>query len=144
MKIPCGTILDLIPLVKDGVASKESVQLVQDHIQTCDRCRIDYEAFENLVQESSASRMRRSWLLQAEPLYQPYHPIIGWRYRGRCPIQLHGYVLQSDDHAHHRRCFLYHFKKEMVHRPFGHFSSGHHLADPCWIHQLWLPSGRLL
>ncbi len=52
LKIPCGTILDLIPLVKDGVASKESVQLVQDHIQTCDRCRIDYEAFENLVQES--------------------------------------------------------------------------------------------
>lgn len=37
--IPCGVCLDLIPLVRDGVASEESVQLVLDHTAVCPSCR---------------------------------------------------------------------------------------------------------
>ena len=38
-KIDCGICLDLIPLVKDGVASEESVNAVLEHIETCPSCR---------------------------------------------------------------------------------------------------------
>lgn len=37
--IPCEVIMDLIPLVKDHVASKESVKLVYEHIEHCENCR---------------------------------------------------------------------------------------------------------
>ena len=44
-KISCQVILDLIPLVKDNVASKESVKLVKDHMETCETCRELYNSF---------------------------------------------------------------------------------------------------
>ena len=37
--VPCGVCLDLIPLVRDGVASEESIQLVLDHTAVCPSCR---------------------------------------------------------------------------------------------------------
>ena len=33
MNISCDIILDLIPLVKDGVASEDSVKIVHEHIK---------------------------------------------------------------------------------------------------------------
>lgn len=50
-KIPCDTILDLIPLVRDNIASDSSVQLVKNHIQTCENCREVYEGLEILDDE---------------------------------------------------------------------------------------------
>lgn len=38
-KVSCEIIMDLIPLVLDHVASKESEALVKNHIQTCPRCQ---------------------------------------------------------------------------------------------------------
>lgn len=35
----CEVIKDLIPLYKEGICSKESKKLVEDHIKTCDRCK---------------------------------------------------------------------------------------------------------
>lgn len=35
----CNIIKDLIPLYKEGICSKESKELVEDHIKTCERCR---------------------------------------------------------------------------------------------------------
>lgn len=43
MNLPCGIILDLIPLVRDGVADKESAAAVQEHLLTCDACRCEFE-----------------------------------------------------------------------------------------------------
>ncbi len=37
-KIPCGVCRDLMPLVKDGVASPESESAVRDHISECSEC----------------------------------------------------------------------------------------------------------
>ncbi len=48
MKLPCGVILDLIPLVKDGVASEESENIVKEHIKTCDSCKNEFEMFESV------------------------------------------------------------------------------------------------
>jgi len=45
LNISCDIILDLIPLVKDGVASEDSVKIVHEHIKSCQSCRADYEAF---------------------------------------------------------------------------------------------------
>lgn len=43
MKLPCSVILDLIPLVKDGVASEESENIVKEHIKICDSCKNEFE-----------------------------------------------------------------------------------------------------
>ena len=44
-QIPCEIIRDLIPLVADHAASKESEKLVQEHIAECGSCRalLQYE-----------------------------------------------------------------------------------------------------
>ncbi len=46
MNIPCDIILDLIPLVKDDVASDESKRVVMEHIKNCDGCKSEFESFE--------------------------------------------------------------------------------------------------
>lgn len=46
-KISCDTILDLIPLVKDNVASEASKKLVKGHMETCENCREVYDSFES-------------------------------------------------------------------------------------------------
>lgn len=51
--MPCGVILDLIPLVKDNVASEESKNIVTEHIKTCDSCRNEFEMFESSNMEQS-------------------------------------------------------------------------------------------
>lgn len=51
LKISCEVILDLIPLVKDGVGSSDSCNLVNDHIRTCESCRSEFEAFEGIKNE---------------------------------------------------------------------------------------------
>lgn len=37
--IGCGVCMDLLPLVKDGVASEESCAAVQAHLENCPACR---------------------------------------------------------------------------------------------------------
>lgn len=46
MNISCDVILDLIPLVKDGVASDESTLLVNEHIKSCESCKAEFDIFE--------------------------------------------------------------------------------------------------
>ena len=41
-KISCDLCMDLIPLVKDGVASQDSKQAVDAHIASCEACRAFY------------------------------------------------------------------------------------------------------
>ena len=38
-KISCDLCMDLMPLVKDGVASEDSVNAVETHIASCESCR---------------------------------------------------------------------------------------------------------
>jgi hypothetical protein len=37
-KFSCHVCMDLIPLVKDGIASEDSCALVKEHIATCENC----------------------------------------------------------------------------------------------------------
>ena len=46
-KLPCDVVMDLIPLIKDHVASKESEELVKTHIRECENCRQYYELLED-------------------------------------------------------------------------------------------------
>lgn len=46
-KISCDTCLDLMPLVKDKVASQDSKDLVKDHLKSCETCEKIYENFNN-------------------------------------------------------------------------------------------------
>lgn len=45
MSVSCQVILDLIPLVKDNVASEESNVLVLEHIYECECCRLEFENY---------------------------------------------------------------------------------------------------
>lgn len=45
-KISCDICMDLIPLVKDGVASEESCQAVREHLKECEECRKYYDGGE--------------------------------------------------------------------------------------------------
>lgn len=38
-EISCNLCMDLIPLVKDGVASEDSITAVKSHIASCENCR---------------------------------------------------------------------------------------------------------
>ena len=44
MKVSCDVIMDLMPLVKDGVASQDSEQLVWEHVELCSECRQEWGA----------------------------------------------------------------------------------------------------
>ena len=46
-EISCDVCLDLIPLVKDNVASQASKTFVEEHIEKCEECRVLYNSFEN-------------------------------------------------------------------------------------------------
>lgn len=43
-EISCDICLDLMPLVQDGIASEDSCQAVEQHIQHCESCRALYQA----------------------------------------------------------------------------------------------------
>ena len=45
MKTSCDVILDLIPLVKDNVASEDSIKLVSDHLKNCENCKLEFENY---------------------------------------------------------------------------------------------------
>ena len=42
-KISCDICMDLIPLVKDGIASQESCNAVKNHIDNCERCKAEFD-----------------------------------------------------------------------------------------------------
>ncbi|MBK5239968.1 zf-HC2 domain-containing protein [Clostridium sp.] len=46
MNISCNVILDLIPLVKDGVASDDSTIIVNKHIKACASCKSEFETLD--------------------------------------------------------------------------------------------------
>lgn len=46
-EISCDVCLDLIPIVKDNVASQASKKLVEEHIELCEECKELYNSFEN-------------------------------------------------------------------------------------------------
>lgn len=54
LNISCNVILDLIPLVKDGVASDDSAIIVNDHIKICENCKSEFETLDaiNILQSS--------------------------------------------------------------------------------------------
>ena len=46
MNLSCNLISDLIPLVKDGVASEDSTIIVNEHIKGCESCMAEFQTFE--------------------------------------------------------------------------------------------------
>lgn len=57
--VSCNVIIDLIPLVKDGIASEESRILVEEHIKTCESCREIYGTEEKLKSADISSALGR-------------------------------------------------------------------------------------
>lgn len=59
MKITCDIVLDLIPLVKDGVASEDSCRIVREHIALCKSCRDEFEELKSVRMEETALRDKK-------------------------------------------------------------------------------------
>ena len=49
MKINCSVIEDLLPLYVDDVVSDDTIELVEDHLKTCEGCRQDYEQMKGIL-----------------------------------------------------------------------------------------------
>jgi hypothetical protein len=45
MKTSCGIIRDLLPIYNDNVCSKESRELVEEHIKDCQECKSELEKY---------------------------------------------------------------------------------------------------
>ena len=45
-KISCDICMDLIPLVKDGIASEDSCDAVKKHISKCEKCKVEFDVIE--------------------------------------------------------------------------------------------------
>lgn len=56
-KISCDVCMDLIPLVKDDIASEDSRLLVEEHIKTCETCRLIYMSEEQLESQMDDKRI---------------------------------------------------------------------------------------
>lgn len=47
-KISCDICMDLIPLVKDDIASKDSCDTIKEHISECPKCKILFDEISNI------------------------------------------------------------------------------------------------
>lgn len=56
-KIPCEIIQDLLPLYADGLTSEESAGRIEEHLETCEKCREIYRRMtEKIVGESDENK----------------------------------------------------------------------------------------
>jgi len=55
-KVKCGVIRDLLPLVVDEVATEDSVELVNAHMEECEGCRGYYEGMTSAIARTSAPK----------------------------------------------------------------------------------------
>ena len=59
-ELSCQVVRDLLPLYHDGVCSKDSRALVEEHLKTCPACRAELEKF-----DKENSRMKGDVLILA-------------------------------------------------------------------------------
>lgn len=59
MNIHCNVILDLIPLVKDGVASEDSSIMVHEHMKSCPLCSEEFNTFETIKHKQPSIKDER-------------------------------------------------------------------------------------
>ena len=68
-KISCDICKDLIPLVKDNVASEDSYNLVKKHIDECNKCKVlfdeNIEVNQNMNDEKVISKIKSQLMLIA-------------------------------------------------------------------------------
>lgn len=57
IKISCEVCLDLIPLVKDNVASEDSANLVREHIRECESCKNEFNSEVGIPPEMNDRRV---------------------------------------------------------------------------------------
>lgn len=64
MRISCDVAEDLMPLVKDNIASEGSVHLLNEHLSECQTCKTLFEGQNFLQNESSTPHLKKfRWIL---------------------------------------------------------------------------------
>ena len=70
----CNVILDLMPLEIDGCCSKESAEMVKNHIQGCSECRSVYEDMKKsvlFVSEPKKNKKVKKYRPSRRPFFSP-------------------------------------------------------------------------
>lgn len=68
MKITCDVIKDLLPLYHDDVCSLDSCQMIEEHIDKCEECRVELEKYDiemkgvnNMLEAKPLMDIRKRW-----------------------------------------------------------------------------------
>ena len=68
MKVPCDIIEDLLPLYHDDVCSEDSRNMVNEHLQTCEKCRMLLSMMDENIEEAAfldsdrpMKAMKKAW-----------------------------------------------------------------------------------
>lgn len=71
MKISCEIIKDMLPLYLDGVCSKETKEMVEEHIVYCDECKTELQSMkqvlpintqeQNLTEAEAIKKLSKKW-----------------------------------------------------------------------------------
>jgi predicted anti-sigma-YlaC factor YlaD len=56
MNLSCEVIKDLLPLYHDGVCSKESNAIVEEHLAGCENCMAELEAMDTILPAANIAR----------------------------------------------------------------------------------------
>lgn len=65
-KVNCNIIRDILPLYVDGVASQDTKDMVEEHLQSCENCRNELAKMQQILSlpSNQAVRMKDSHLLK--------------------------------------------------------------------------------
>lgn len=71
MKVSCEIIKDLLPLYHDGVCSKDSQLMIEEHLTDCEECKAELQAMEkeflvdskekNLSEAMAVEKLSKRW-----------------------------------------------------------------------------------
>ena len=67
-KISCDICMDLIPLVKDGIASEDSCDAVKKHISKCEKCKVEFDVIEEKNKICNSTNNRHNNYIVKHPL----------------------------------------------------------------------------
>ena len=67
----CNIVTDLMELSLDGLTSEESEQLIQEHIQSCKKCRKYRELLITERQEREKNEQENDKKIPGSPCFQP-------------------------------------------------------------------------
>lgn len=78
MSLKCNIVMDLVSIYKDGLASSQTKQAVDEHLKTCRDCRLYYKQYDSVERLLSGKKLKTAPEPQtdsAEPTEKKFNDI---------------------------------------------------------------------